>query len=439
MNRLLITLSAFVVTLILAVAIFGAFFSHNNNVQARAFVVIKPLNTLETATLDAVTQMTATLADTYKFKARIVSDLIEGEFTALDVMITQDDIENMHIQKDTAGLVSISVSMNDSLQARDVATHGAHMIATLLEKYYPSQYAFTVIDGVIVKHASRVSVMQGILLSIAISALTTTLVFLVIFSIHGARRTHPTRPHGTIHASHAALNLKTPHYRRTQHYTQNKDDVDYMRDMYAAYDASLEKLLQTDNTSFATQQKTAMARKQNDDRSRNESSGEVRKNVTREDTQDTKKKVMQKQEKGVRKKVQEHKSVQSQRADIQKEEVVPTRNEQKEQLKTPKTQKKQTKTAQESAHSVQKEEVHQKTISTTPRTTAATHAAPANLPIMDNDGNAFLASVKAAKKKFEEKTNTRTKDAAAETAPTPDEVRKRLNELLSGKPPKITP
>lgn len=413
MNRILLITAAITATFILSFVVFVVFFQYDGAPRARALVVITPTSVMGATAINTVTQTVSVLATTDVFRAFFINDL-----TLSGTIFSPEDIAQVHVYPETSGLISVSVTNDDIEHAQRIATSGAYSIVRIIQEYYDtmSVYTFSVIDGSALPMPTYIPRVFGIIISALIGSLFTALIFVIVFSVRSRKIDIPSvRPHGNVHASNARLDLKLSETQTPAPTHDDTDASDYMRDIYKDYDASLEELTEVELPEVPTQNENAIATQTIQERIKNTTNKE-------ESTLPTEKippeeKVMQKPAsrdlaKPTPKPVQKHSSKKQDTINALSVLGKLFKNKKKELAKK----------------EVSKKEEEQLTAKKTSAPVIATHAAPANLPVMDAP----------TKDSPMQKSAEQSTDTDQQKDPTPAEVRKRLNELLSGKPPKIS-
>ena len=425
-NRPLFFITAFIAAALLSGVIFGAFFRHDARTHARAFVVVAPRDAAGAAGADAMTQTAVALASTDVYRAALINDL-----TLSGTPFTQEDIGATHVARVTPELVRIDV-LTKSPQATRIATSGAYGVVRTLQTYYDTaSYTFTVIDGTVVPQHARFSHGAGIALSMLIGTLITTMVFSLVSVTVGSLQHTAARAHGTIHASHARLDLKHPGVATTTAEPMpasiQTEDYDYMREMYRDYDQSLESLTQenmstppqetpTEPEATLPEEMTESTAETSEPPQDNDESAYTEKPAQQANTAAPARVATQ----DIQKRIVAHKDALTQKARDARDAVGAffrrDTDDKKASAETPTEKLAAPKAAPPANLPVAQ--------SAAPHIT--THSAPANLPVMEESA---------------QDTDAASDDAAHKeppAEPTPAEVRKRLNELLRGKAPKIS-
>lgn len=475
MNRILLTTAALVTAAILSVTIFVSFFAVQE--RTHAFVVIAPADAATATALSSMTQTATRLAGTDTFRALFLSDL-----TASGTVYSEQSLTQTVVVRDTPGLVRVIVPVIDGDDSTKIATSGAYALTRLVNEYYgaTAQYAVNVIDGAPVQTVGGVSQPVGVILSIALGVLITALVFLVVFSFHASRRSRRTH---TTHASHARLNLQSPKMtpqHRTLHQTAQQmapaydPSEDYMRNIYTDYDAELERQLAemeasaSDQAVVATQnvqeQIIAQTTPAASDFTPEENADleeliddvsyalhpeqpveqlVVPKAEKAEDEPQKKAPQKQPQRTGESQKLSDLMASMKTRvnAAVEKTRTAATESVQSAQKTVEKavekavTPKKETKQEVKQEKQVAEKKDVKQDMS---RMSAAQGAAPASLPVAPANLPIMQTPTAAPANLPVASAAADTTDDAEQREPTPAEIRKRLNDLLSGKPPKIS-
>ncbi len=441
MNRIVFGGIAVIATIILAWTIFISFFAVTDAMHAEAFVVIAPVNDRGAILFSDITKTAHALTQTHAFRAAFINDL-----TLSGIAFDQEDLYATIITQRAPGLIGIDVHGDNTTQISRVATSAAYSLVHTIQHYYATiapSLKFTVIDGAVVTtQTSQSSPLLGAMLSVAISALIVTLIFVVVFSF--LRQKRQLRSYGTIHASHARLDLKFPQKKAATNHVAG----DYMHNIYNEYDASLEALATTDAaqqhaSSVATSSTPDDAIATKDVEDTYEHDEDVHEEMsTTEHVPQTKKEVQE---------------LSTQQSTRDTTALVPATTSEKA-TKVLHTLSALIKEKQQEVRSAIKNNVAkttQKIISqkhaTSENATAqhasapshvATHAAPPNLPVMhtSEEKESKVAPSQSMSTTPENDTTNDMSNATQEKEmssddPTPEEIRRRLNELLKGYPP----
>ncbi len=435
MNKKLIYLSLLTGTLILSSVIFVAFFWNSSNITARAFVVVSPMTTLGATSLGAMTSTAAELARTSTFHSYFINDL-----TISGTTFTDNILERTYVSQITPGLISVDV-YGEGSTIPAIATSGAYSIIRVIEEYYTTSdlYRFSVIDGSLLAATASISPFLGVLLSIGIGTLTTLLIFLIVFS---TRKPHALRKHShkILHASHANIDLKLPEnfYKEI---SANKETpknekahaYDYMRDVYAEYDASLEEVLsqESDSSIKDDRQETEVVTKPTEHKNKPKNISNNTKTIDSTDKSSLITKAA-KQAKNY------HERISGTLAKDRIQNAVETLGN---ILTKNASSDKNIKESQEKS-------IDSKSVTKKKNTKGSIEKVPANLPVAQ-EGHVRTAQRPAPKNlptgEDIEQNNQNISKSQIQSIPenelddpTPEELRKRLNDLLSGKPPKIS-